>query len=76
MFAKTVGKTLCRLTLVDTFPDTLSEVVAKTLVITITCVKTEAPVKTEGDIYAGLQAYTHVVTINEFEPVALLHLKA
>ena len=66
MFAKTVGKTLCRLTLVDTFPDTLSEVVAKTVVITITCVKTEAPVKTDGDIDAGLQAYTHVDTINEF----------
>ena len=76
MFAKTVGKTLCRLTLVDTFPDTLSEVVAKTVVITITCVKTEAPVKTDGDIDAGLQAYTHVDTRNEFQPVALLHLKA
>ena len=76
MFAKTVGKTLCRLTLVDTFPDTLSEVVAKTVVITITCVKTEAPVKTDGDIDAGLQDYTHVDTINEFKPVALLHPKA
>ena len=67
MFAKTVVKTLCRLTLVDTFPDTISEVVAKTLVITITCVKTEAPVKTNGDIDAGLQAYTHVDKINEFK---------
>ena len=76
LFAKTVGKTLCRLTLVDTFPDTLSELVAKTVVITITCVKTEAPVKTDGDIDAGLHGYTLVDTRNEFELVALLHLKA
>ena len=54
MSAKTVNKTLCRLTLVDTFPDTLSEVVAKTIPIAITCVKAEAPVKTDGDIDAGL----------------------
>ena len=76
MFAKTVNKTLCRLTLVDTFPNTLSEVVAKTIAITITCVKAEAPVKTDGDIDAGLEAYTDVATINEFEAVALVHLKA
>ena len=50
--------------------------VAKTIAITITCVKAEAPVKTDGDIHAGLAAYTDVDTINEFEPVALLHLKA
>ena len=56
LFAKTVGKTLCRLTVVDTFFDTLSEVVAKTIAITITCVKVEAPVKTDCDIDAELQA--------------------
>ena len=39
MFAKTVGKTLCRLTVVDTFSGTLSEVVANTIAITITRVK-------------------------------------
>ena len=75
MFAKTVNKTLCRLTLVDTFPDTLSEVVAKTIAITITCVKAEALVKTDGDINAGLQAYTDVATINEFKAVAVVHPK-
>ena len=75
MFAKTVGKTLCRLPLVDTFPDTLSEVVPKTVAITIKCVKTEAPVKTDGDIDAGLEAYTDGDTINEFKPVALFHTK-
>ena len=58
------------------FPDTLSELVANTIAITITCVKTEAPVKTDDDIDAGLQAYTDVDTINEFKPVALVHPKA
>ena len=76
MFAKTVGKTLCTLTLVDTFPDTISEVISKTIAITITCVKAEAQVKTDGDIDAGLQAYTDVDTINEFAPLALVHRKA
>ena len=68
MFAETVNKTLCRLTLVDAFPDTLSEVVAKTIAITITCVKAEQPVKTAGD--------TDVATINEFEAVAQGHPKS
>ena len=76
MFAKTVNKTLCKLTLVDTFPDTLSELVAKTIAITITCLKAQAPVKTDGDIHAGLAAYTDVDTINEFKQVALFYPKA
>ena len=62
--------------MVDTFSDTLSELVAKTIAITITCVKAEAPVKKDGDIDAGLQAYTDVATINAFELVALVHPKA
>ena len=66
----------CRRTLVDTFPDTLSEVVAKTLKITITCVKAKALVKTDGDIDAGLEAYTDADTINEFAALALVHRKA
>ena len=66
----------CRLTLVNTFPDTLSEEVAKTNAITITCVKAVAPLKTDGDIDASFEAYTDVDTINEFERVALFHLKA
>lgn len=76
LVAKTVGKTLCRLPLVGTFSDTLSEVVAKTIVIAIACVKVEAPVKTDADINAGLEAYTEVDTSNEFEAVALDHPKA
>ena len=66
----------CRLTLVETFPDTLSEVVAKILAITITSLKAEAQVKTDGDIDAALQAYTDVETINEFAAFALVHRKA
>ena len=62
--------------MVDTFPNTLSEVVANTIPITITCVKAKAPVKTDGDIDEGLEAYTDVDTINEFEAVALMHAKA
>ena len=38
--------------------------------------KAEAPVKTHGDIDEGLEAYTDVDTINEFEAVALMHTKA
>ena len=75
MFAKTVNKTLCRLTLVDTFRNTLSEVVAKIFPKTITCVKAEAPVKTDGDIDKGLEDYTDVDRINEFEAVALVDPK-
>ena len=60
----------------DTFPDTLSELIAKTVAITITCVKTEAPVKTDRDIDAGLKAYTDVATIKEFKAIALFHAKA
>ena len=69
MFAKTVRKILCRLTLDDTFPDTLSEKVAKTVAI-------KNNVCEDVDIHAGLVAYTDVDTINEFEPVALVHPKA
>ena len=50
--------------------------VAKTVAITTTCVKAEAQVKTDGEIDTGLQAYTDVDTINEFQAVALVHRKA
>ena len=66
----------CRLTLVHAFPDTPSEVVAKTVAITTTFVKAEEQVKTDGDIDAALQPYTDVDTINEFQAVALVHRKA
>ena len=62
-----------RLTLVVTIPDKLPEVVPKTIAHTLTCVEVEAPVKTEGDIDAGLEAYTDVDTINEFEALALVY---
>ena len=66
----------CKLTMIETFPATLSELVSKILAITITCLKAEKPFKTDGDINAGLQAYTDVDTMNEFEAVALMHPKA
>ena len=62
--------------MVDTFRDTVSEVVAKTNAITITCAKVEAQVKTDSDIDAGLQAYTDFDTINTFQALALVHRKA
>ena len=37
--------------------------------------KAEAPVKTDGDIDQGLEAYTDVDTINEFEAMALVDAK-
>ena len=48
--------------LVDTLPDTLSEVVAKKIAHTLSCVEPEAPVKTEADTDAGVKAYTVVDT--------------
>ena len=51
--------------LVDTLSETLSEVVAKTIAGTLTCEKTEAPLKTEGDTLAGMAAYTVVDTVEE-----------
>ena len=60
-----------RLTLVDTFSDTL--MMAKKIAETPTCVEVKAPVKSEGDIDAGLEASTDVDTINEFEALALVY---
>ena len=62
--------------LIHALGDILAEVVAKTIAITITCVKAERPLKTDGDIDAAFEAYTDVDTINEFEPVALFRPKA
>ena len=50
--------------------------IAKTIALTIKCVKAEAPVKTDGEIDAGLEAYTDVDTLNAFKAVALVHPKA
>lgn len=49
---------------------------AKKIVETPTCVEVKAPVKSEGDIDAGLEAYTDVDTINEFEALALIYPQA
>lgn len=47
--------------------------VAKTIVDTLTCVEAEAPIKTEADTLAGVDAYTVVETLNEVEAEALVH---
>ena len=61
MFAKTVNKTLCNEeadALVDRVPDTISELVAKTIADTLSCVKAKAPVKTESLTVVPARAYT------------------
>ena len=61
--------------LVDTFHDTLSEVVAKTIADTLNCVVAEAPVKTT-DTLAGVKAYLCLDKLNEGEAEALVYTQA
>ena len=71
METKTVGKILGNVVveaLADTSPDTLSQVVAKTIADTLTCV--EATSKTEGDTVAALHA------IKRCRPKQLVKLRA
>ena len=46
---------------------------AKIIADSQTCVEAEAPVKTEGDTVARLQAYTVVGTPNKVEAKALVY---
>ena len=55
----------------DTLFDTLSEVIAKTIAHTLTCVEAEAQVKTENSTVAGVENYTVVDTVNKVENKAL-----
>ena len=43
---------------------------------TLTCVESEAPVKTEIDSNAALKPYTKVETLNEDEAVAIVNTQA
>ena len=61
--------------LVDTFHHTLSEVVAKTIADTLTCVVAEAPVKT-ADTLAGVKAYLCLDKVKEVEAEALVYTQA
>ena len=61
--------------LVDTFHDTLSEVVAKTIADTLTFVVAEAPVKTT-DTLAGVKAYLCFDKLNEVEAEGLVYTQA
>ena len=56
--------------------DTLSEVVTKTIAITLTCVKAEALVKTEADTLEGEKAYMCLDTQNEVEAKAQVYTRA
>ena len=63
-------------TLIDTRPYTLSHVVAKTIANTLTCVEFKAPVKTEGDSVADVEAYIDINTLNEYAAKALVYTQA
>ena len=58
--------------LVDTFHNTVSDLVAKTIADTLTCVVGEAPVKT-ADTLAGVKAYLCLDKVNEVEAEALVY---
>ena len=45
----------------------------KTIADTLTCVGANAPVKTEGDTVAEVEAYTDIDTLNEVEGKALVY---
>lgn len=59
--------------LVDTVPDTISELVAKTIADKLSCVKAKAPVKSESPTFVPVCAYTVVHTLNEVEAEALVY---
>ena len=78
MEPKTVAERLAHVevkALVDIFHDTLSEVVAKTIEDTLTCVVAEAPVKT-ADTLAAVKAYLCLDKLNEVEAEALVYTQA
>ena len=56
--------------------DTESEVVTKTIAITLTCVKSEALVKTEAETLAGEKTYLCLETRNEVETKVLVYTRA
>ena len=47
--------------------------VAKIIADTLTCVKDEASVKTEGDTNAGVDAYTVLDTLNKVKAEAMVY---
>ena len=61
--------------LIDTFHDTLSEVVAKTIADTLTCVVAKAPGK-PADTLAGVKAYFCLDKLKEVESEALVYTQA
>ena len=51
-------------------------VFGKKFAYTLTCVQSEAPVKTEIDSNAALKPYTEVETLKEDEAVAIVYARA
>ena len=51
-------------------------VFGKTFAYTLTCVQSEAPVKTKIDSNAALKPYTEVETLKEDEAVAIVYTRA
>ena len=51
-------------------------VFGKTFADTLTCVESEAPVKTEIDSNAALKPYNEVKTLKEDEAVAIVYTRA
>ena len=76
---KTVGKTMGDVqaeALVETLSETPSKVVVKTTPETLTCVKANAPVKTENIAVAGVKTYRIVNTVKELKDQALVYTQA
>ena len=51
-------------------------VFGKTFADTLTCVESEAPVKTEIESNAALKPYTEVETLKEYKAVAIVSTQA
>ena len=62
--------------MVDMVPNTISELVAKTIADTLSCVMEKALVKTESLTVVPVRAYNVVDTLNEVEAEALVYTQA
>ena len=62
--------------MVDTLPETISEVVDKTFADILSCLETEALFNTEGDTVLAVEAFTDVNTLNEVKTEALVFTQA
>lgn len=56
--------------------DTISELVAKRIADTLSCVEAKEPVKTKSTTVVAVEAYTGVDTLNEVEAETLVYTQA